>query len=192
MKFLFVFIVALLLVINANAQITVVGDTLDLKNTKGSGIILLLHYDGNTDNGGGLFIRADSAYVENGTNAFDYPYDGYQWVRLNLTDQYVRPASTNYQGLLWVTDHYTPYTIAGIDSFTTTDVVDTIAISGVDTADVFVFNEYTPNYSSAIDSVTYSYQCKADTCFVTRTSSSGDASPAYKSGGQYSYIRIKK
>lgn len=180
----------LLMPLIAKAQmITVVGDTTDLKNHAGSRMVLLEHYAAGTMNGGGFFIRVDSAYIENGTNAFDYPYDGYQWARLNLVDQYVRPASEDNQLLLWRTDHYLPVTVAAIDSFYTSSKVDTIAISGIDTNSVFQFTDWTPTYGTVIDSVNYSYYTKQDTCFVTRTAYGVDKT--YKSGAQYTYIWIK-
>src|SRR5690606_32988191 len=79
--------------------------------------------------------------------------------------------------------------IAGIDSFYSTSTTDTIAIPGVAAGDIFVFCEYTPNYSTAVDTVLFQFQCKTDTVFVTRVSPNNAA--AYKSGAQYSYIRIK-
>jgi hypothetical protein len=79
--------------------------------------------------------------------------------------------------------------IAGIDSFVTTATADTIVLSGVATGDVFVFAEYTPNYSTAIDTITFQYRAKTDTVFVSRASVNNAA--AYKSGALYSYIRIK-
>lgn len=56
-------------------------DTTELKEYDGSGLCLLEKFSASDYTGGGLFIRMDSAYAE-GTHAFDYPYDGYQWVRL--------------------------------------------------------------------------------------------------------------
>lgn len=81
-------------------------------------------------------------------------------------------------------------TVAGIDSFTLTVVTDTLVISGIATGDIFAFTEYCPDYSTAIDTVTFSYRAKTDTVFVTRvpcTASGG----ALKSAGLYSYIRLK-
>lgn len=79
--------------------------------------------------------------------------------------------------------------VAGIDSFTTTDAIDTIAISGVAAGDIFVFTEWVPNYSTALDTSVYSYQTKTDTVFVYRTGVRSGST--LKSGGQYSYIRLK-
>jgi hypothetical protein len=81
--------------------------------------------------------------------------------------------------------------VAGVDSFLTTSLVDTIQILGVTTTSIFTFANKTFDYSTAIDTVTYSYRLKTDTLIVTRvkTPISGGT---VKSGGQYSYIRIKK
>ncbi len=78
--------------------------------------------------------------------------------------------------------------IAGVDSFLTTAVVDTIAIAGVTTADIFIVTNKTFDYSTGADSVRYSYICKTDTVIIARNSSSG----TFKSGGQYAFIRIDK
>ena len=141
-------------------QITVVGDTIDLKNTKGSNILLMQHYASGTNNGGGFFIRVDSAYIEDGTNAFDYPYDGSQWVRLNLVDQYVRPSTSNNSVGIWNTNAYTPIsqdslinlllpsTKVGTDVFTTTAETDTVTISGALATDIYFV---TGQFTSAID-----------------------------------------
>jgi hypothetical protein len=78
--------------------------------------------------------------------------------------------------------------VAGIDSFTTTATVDTLAISGVDTTDVFLVYGRGLPWQSGIDSVWYSVYTKQDTAFVTRASKTG----TFKSGGAYQYIRFDK
>lgn len=80
--------------------------------------------------------------------------------------------------------------VAGIDSFTTTAVVDTLALSGVAPGNIFVFTEYTPAHSTAIDTVFFSYICKTDTVIVSRTTPKISGA-AYKSAGIYSYVRLK-
>ena len=94
------------------AQIRVVGDTTDLKLSSGSGIILLEEFGAGNRSGGGFFHRVDSAYVE-GINAFDHPSTGYQWVRVNLADQYVKPTANVNSMLVWSSNAYTPI---GLDS----------------------------------------------------------------------------
>ena len=106
-------ILFLLLLCTASfAQLTVVGDTTDLKNTKESGMVILEQFGKGNTSGGGFFRRIDSTYAE-GTNAFDYYVAGYQWVRLNLVDQYVRPSTANNTVLIWNSNAYTPI---GLDS----------------------------------------------------------------------------
>ena len=106
-------------------QITVVGDTIDLKNTKGSNILLMQHYASGTNNGGGFFIRVDSAYIEDGTNAFDYPLSQDSLINLLL-----------------------PSTKVGTDVFTTTAETDTVTISGALATDIYFV---TGQFTSAID-----------------------------------------
>lgn len=172
--------------LHAQQSIVIIGDTTDLKTYPNGGVVLLLHYSHNNMLGGGLFQRIDSTYAE-GTNAFDCYWSGLQWARINLVDYYLRASTTNYQVPLWNGTSYYPYTVAGIDSFYTTSVVDTIALSGITSTDKFHFTDYTPTYSTGVDSVRYSYYCKTDTCFVTRSSFTG----SFKSGGQFSWIRFK-
>jgi len=76
------FILVLLFCATTFAQIQVVGDTTSLKLTTGSGVVLLLQYKSDPAAGGGFFKRVDSAYVEDGANAFDHPYSGSQWLRI--------------------------------------------------------------------------------------------------------------
>jgi len=185
MKLILIFLISF---ISITAQIKVVGDTTDLKNTYGSGVVLLEQYGRGDINGGGFFHRIDSAYSE-GTFAFSYPTDNCQAVRMNLVDYYLNISTANYQIPVWITDRYTALDIAGIDSFYTTNTLDTIRIPGLDTASVFVFAEYTPLYSTAIDTMIFSYRCKTDTVFVSRSSPNNTAD--YKSGGQYSYMRLR-
>ena len=84
-------------------------------------------------------------------------------------------------------------TIAAVDSFLTTATIDTVVVSGIATTDVFAITGKTFAYSTAVDSVTYSYRLNTDTLFVSRvhlTPIGGGG--AVKSGGQYSFIRIAK
>lgn len=64
----------------------VIGDTTDLKTYNGSGVVILEQYGGNVWDmtGGGLFHYADSSLTE-GTDAFDHPISGKQWVRVGST-----------------------------------------------------------------------------------------------------------
>jgi hypothetical protein len=80
--------------------------------------------------------------------------------------------------------------IAGIDSFVTTATVDTVAISGVGVGDIFVFAEYTPLYSAAVDTISFAYQTKTDTVLVYRRGPEGNSN--VKSGALYSYLRLDK
>jgi len=79
--------------------------------------------------------------------------------------------------------------LAGVDSFLTTATVDTIQIKGVSTTSAFAICGKTFDYSTAVDSVIYSYRLKTDTLIVTRYKPAVTGG-AVKSGGQYSYIRI--
>jgi hypothetical protein len=101
--------------ISTAQYITTVGDTTDLKLLKGSGIVLLEQFGKGNLNGGGLFRRIDSTYAE-GTNAFDYPYAGSQWARINLVDQYLRLSNYDNSVAIWNTNAYTPI---GLDSLWT-------------------------------------------------------------------------
>ena len=67
----------------AQGYIPAFGDTASLKNYNGSGIVILEQYGGNVwdETGGGLFHYADSSTSE-GSNAFDHPISGKQWVRI--------------------------------------------------------------------------------------------------------------
>lgn len=67
-------------------MIIVVGDTTDLKNTSGSGVVLLQQFSANNLNGGGFFHRIDSTYAE-GRDAFSHP-DGalLQWARIGYVE----------------------------------------------------------------------------------------------------------
>ncbi len=89
------------------AQFKVVGDTTDLKNYSGSGVVFLEEYGRGSLNGGGFFHRIDSTYDE-GVHAFSYPYDGYQWARISLIDQYITLGANNNDVLIWVTNGYKP------------------------------------------------------------------------------------
>ena len=103
MKILFL----LLLSSTLFAQFKVVGDTTDLKNTHGSGVVFLEEYGKGSLDGGGFFHRIDSTYDE-GIHAFGYPYDGYQWARISLIDQYITLGSNDNDVLIWNTSGYTP------------------------------------------------------------------------------------
>jgi len=187
-KIIFILILSSISILaqSTNAFLHIAGDTTDLKNANYSGVVLLLRYGGTDNTGGGFFIRQDSAYPE-GTNAFSYLFNGYQWVRMNLTDKYVTPATSTNQALLWSGTQYNPYTVAGVDSFKTTTTADTLVNSTFTSTDKFSITNWQPSYSATPDSVRYSYRVVADTCFITRESSTG----TFKSGGQYSWIRFK-
>lgn len=105
-----ILLMLVLFTVYAQAQISVIGDTTELKTTQGSGVVLLLQYYHDANVGGGLFKKIDSTYTENGTIAFDHPYQGSQWARMNLVDQYVRPSTADNEILAWSTDHYAPVT----------------------------------------------------------------------------------
>lgn len=68
--------------------IPVYGDTVDLKNSTESGVVLLMQYARGTETGGGFFKRIDSTYAE-GTYAFDCTrMPTYQWLRLGYPNSY--------------------------------------------------------------------------------------------------------
>jgi hypothetical protein len=81
--------------------------------------------------------------------------------------------------------------LAGVDSFLTTTTADTVVISGVTATNIFLITGKTFNYSTAQDSVIYSCYPKVDTLIVTRYKPAVSGG-AYKSGGQYSFVRIVK
>jgi hypothetical protein len=86
----------LLLCAASFAQITVVGDTIDIKLNQGSGVILLEEFGKGNHSGGGLFHRIDSTYAE-GRDAFDYYVPGYQWARIGYveySEQYISTQDT--------------------------------------------------------------------------------------------------
>ena len=197
MKKLILFL-AILLTSVSYSQTVVYGDTTDLKNSTRNDVVLLNQYGGTTpDNtGGGFFYLADSAYTE-GTYAFDSYYSGKQWVRIGtfgpISASTIEASSTlAVTGVTTLSNAIdgTAY-IAGIDSFWVTEEVDTIAISGVAVGNMFTFAEYCPDYDTDADTVVYSYICKTDTVFVTRSTAADLDNPTYKSAGKYSYIRIK-
>ena len=82
--------------------------------------------------------------------------------------------------------------LAGVDSFLTTATADTLVIKGVTSTSVFAISGKIFNYSTAIDSVVYAYYPKTDTLIVYRAKNPSVSGGTVKSGGQYSYIRIKK
>lgn len=179
-------------------NIPVVGSTTDLSAHYGRGLIIL-----NTDTDGGFFIAADSTYSESGTYAYAHPVTGLQWVRLgyagdamgtfyNLTiggTLGVTGASTFTGGISGAlnVDSY----VAGIDSFWLELTTDTINITGVTVGDIFTFSEYCPDYSTAVDTVTFSYKCETGRVLVTRSTAGDVSAPSYKSVGKYAYIRMK-
>src|ERR1035437_7934468 len=78
----------------AQQRITVYGDTLMLKKSTESGIVLLLQYGSGNPSGGGFFMRIDSAYAE-GTYAFDCTnMPTYQWARLGYPNSYFLTTTT--------------------------------------------------------------------------------------------------
>jgi len=195
MKKLILFL-AILLTSVSYSQIVSYGDTSDLKKSVRGDIVLLNQYGGGDMTGGGFFYLADSTYDE-GTYAFDSYYPGKQWVRLGtfgpITASTIAASSTlAVTGVTTLSNAIdgTAY-IAGIDSFWVTEEVDTIAISGVAVGNMFTFAEYCPDYDTDADTVVYSYICKTDTVFVTRSTAADLDNPTYKSAGKYSYIRIK-
>src|SRR5574340_954450 len=88
-------------------KFVVIGDTTDLKTYKNGGIVLLLHYGNGNNLGGGSFQQIDFTYAE-GANAFGSYYSGYQWARINLVDQYIRPSTSDNYVLILKTNAYTP------------------------------------------------------------------------------------
>ena len=76
-------------------DIPIIGDTTDLKSHTRKQIVILSHFGGGDETGGGLFRRIDSTYAE-GTNAFNYEgLDGLQWVRM----QYMGGEMGDFTGL---------------------------------------------------------------------------------------------
>lgn len=61
----------------------IVEDTTSLKVYPGKGEVLLRQLSSSNTNGGGMFVYADSAYLE-GALAFDSPVAGKQWVRVEI------------------------------------------------------------------------------------------------------------
>lgn len=167
-------LLVLLFTISIRAQtITMVGDTTDLKKYSGSTLVLLLHYGTGSEEGAGLFRRIDSTYVEDGVNAFDYPYDGYQWARVNLLS-----GGRNFN-LLYLTDGVS----IGTNVFTTTAVADTVIISGATTSDVYFIS---PKYTAGVDQQDIlQWRAKTDTLIVTRMADG-------ESALEYGWLRIKK
>ena len=166
-------LLALLLTVGLNAQVMMIGDTLDLKTYSGTNLVLLLHYGAGTEEGAGLFRRIDSTYVEDGVNAFDYPYDGYQWARVNLLS-----GGRNFN-LLYLKENVS----IGIGTFTTTAAADTTVISGATTSDVYLIS---PNYVAGVDQQdVLQWTAKTDTLIVNRLAGG-------ESALKYSWLRIKK
>ena len=115
-------ILFLLLLCTASfAQITVVGDTTDLKNIKESGVVLLEQFGKGNTSGGGFFHRIDSTYTE-GRDAFDYYVAGYQWARIG----YVEYGSMflNSQDTVTIVTYSTYYTIGTIKQINDSTTLD--------------------------------------------------------------------
>jgi hypothetical protein len=95
MKYILLFIALLSTSISAQfINIPVYEDTVALKASKESGVVMLKGYSGSTLTGGGFFIRIDSAYAE-GTYAFDSKQTGMQWVRMGYPSTYFLNATIN-------------------------------------------------------------------------------------------------
>lgn len=171
-------LLALLLTVGLNAQVMMIGDTLDLKTYSGTNLVLLLHYGAGTEEGAGLFRKVDSAYVEDGINAFDYPYDGYQWARVNLLS-----GGRNFNQLTTKYLTLTANISVGTGAFTTTDAEDTVVVSGISASDIFIVSG---KYKAGVDQQdVLQWRAVTDTLFVTRLASG-------ESAGTYSWLRIKQ
>jgi len=144
-------ILFLLLLCTASfAQITVVGDTTDLKNIKESGVVLLEQFGKGNTSGGGFFHRIDSTYTE-GRDAFDYYVAGYQWARIGYVEyaeMYINSLDTT--SLTTDSVYYTinGWTDGNVDGITTTDSTITLNSDA--------YYAFTASFSyTATDSVKY-------------------------------------
>ena len=121
MKTLFLILVVGFLATSFAQDIPIIGDTTDLKSHTRKQVVILTHFGGGDETGGGLFRRIDSTYAE-GTNAFDYEgLDGLQWARIGMIEP--SPSFNNdvtIDGSASGLDMQGAYTSAAIDL---TDVV---------------------------------------------------------------------
>ena len=169
-------------------------DTTALKLSEETGIVLLVQFGADDVTGGGLFHFADSSIAE-GTHAFDHPYTGKQWQRI----QYVGGEEQDFNALTAVTIDISGLlsadggisgviivdtaVVAGRDAFGTTLEKDTVVISGAEATDIYLI---TP-ISETIDAQDNVIQAtaKEDTLIVTRPASGA-------SGLEYFWLRIKQ
>ena len=177
MKKLILFLLLSIPILGQELQIA--GDTTVIKLIASSRVVLLLQFGGSTfdTNGGGLFQCIDSTYAE-GTHAFDHPWTGKQWVRI----QYLGGASASFNSLYTNTLSLDSLVSTGVDVFTTTAVTDSVVISGATTDDIYFV---TGNLTSAIDQQDIlQWQALTDTLVVHRMA-------AGESALKYGWIRIK-
>ena len=157
-----------------------VGDTTDLKTLVWNQPVLLLQFGGSTFDrtGGGIFQVIDSTYAE-GIHAFDHPWSGKQWARV----QYLGGASASFNSLYTNTLSLDSLVSIGTDAFTTTAEKDTVVISGAEATDSYFIQPI----SETLDAQDVQFQTvsKEDTLIVTRPASGA-------SGLNYHYLRIKK
>ena len=175
-------------------------DTTTLKASEETGIVLLIQFGADDVTGGGLFHFADSSISE-GTHAFDHPYTGKQWQRV----QYVGGEEQDFNALTAVTIVTTgavevagllsidggidgvvivdTAVVAGRDAFGTTLEKDTVVISGAEATDIYLIT----TISETIDAQDNVIQAvaKEDTLIVTRPASGA-------SGLEYFWLRIKQ
>lgn len=174
------FLFLLLTPLAFSQYIKVLGDTTDLKTYDGSGIVLLEQYGGVTWDvtGGGLFHRVDSTFAE-GTHAFDYPYEGFQWARI----QWIGSELSAFNDLYANTFSLEEDVSIGTGAFTTTATSDTVIISGAEATDRY----WIQPISETVDAQDNIFQVNAkdDTLVVVRPASGA-------SGLQYYYLRIKE
>jgi hypothetical protein len=135
-------------------KIQVVGDTTDLKNTHGSGMILLKQYGKGNVTGGGFFQRIDSTFQE-GEVAFNHPEEGKQWARLLWL-----PGNYSFNALKSNTFSLDSLVSVGTDAFTTTAEKDTVVISGASATDAYFIQPI----SETIDT----QDCNFPDCFKGR------------------------
>lgn len=159
--------------------IKVVGDTTDLKNYDGSGIVLLEQYGGSTPDvtGGGLFHRIDSTFSE-GVHAFNHPYTGYQWARIQWIGSELSAFNDLYANTFYLAEDIS----VGQDAFTTTAVKDTVVIPGAEATDIYFIQPLSETLDA--QDVQFQVNAKTDTLIVTRPSSGA-------SGLEYNWARIK-
>ena len=187
----------------AGKNMVIFTDTTQLKASEEGGIVLLEQFGGYGTydrTGGGLFHFADSSIAE-GTHAFDHPYTGKQWQRI----QYVGGEEQDFNALTAVTIVTTgkvtaggaltisdgisgviivdTAVVAGRDAIGTTLEKDTVVNSGAEATDIYLI---TP-ISETIDAQDNVIQAtaKEDTLIVTRPASGA-------SGLEYFWLRIKQ